>query len=188
MVQQARRPAGRATGGLLVHVAPAIAAEAGHDPPAIALLLSAIATRLRRVALPTAPGDDITRLHHRAWENGVFRRKGNEQGLVGGHVIEHSEEKLRLTRSRADGLWAEAAHRQEAAQPFGLGRDEVKRGDSERLGCRTLLMGSCRLALIFHFVFPHHRGHREIAVASCETRLNVPQERARPSTPGWHLG
>src|ERR671934_3153447 len=93
-------------------------------PPVASALGAGAGIGSRRLALPTPSGNGITRLHHRAGGNRVFRRKCNQQRLVGGKIIEHSEEKLRLAGGGTDRLGAHSADREKSAQPLGLAGDE----------------------------------------------------------------
>src|SRR5262249_62081438 len=94
------------------------------------------ATLSRRVPLPTAPGDGTTRLYHLAGVDRVFRRKRQQQRLIGREVIEHAEEELRLARGRADRIGTDSGHGQEAAEPLRLTGDEAECGDGEIFGRR----------------------------------------------------
>ena len=85
------------------------------------------------VPLPAA-GEHVARPDHLARIDPVFGGEGKQQPLVAGDVIEHAGEKLRLARRIADGFGADSGHRQEAAEPLGLGGDEAERRDRERFG------------------------------------------------------
>ena len=54
--------------------------------------------------------------------------------LMGGDMIEHASEKLRLARRIPDRVGAESGHGEEAVEPFGLGGDEAERRDRQRRG------------------------------------------------------
>src|SRR5262245_4517868 len=94
----------------------------------------------RRVALPTAPGDGITRFHDRARRDRVFRGKCKEQRLFASQMIEHPEQELRLVGGRADGFRTNSGQRQEAAKPPGLRRKEGERRDGEPYRCCPLIL------------------------------------------------
>src|SRR5262249_149409 len=104
----------------------------------------------RRLALPTAPGDRITPAHPAVGGNGVVRRKRNQQRLVGGKIVEHAEEKLRLAGGGANGIGAYSAHGEKAAQPLGLAGDESERGDGERFGRGVSVRTVCPSASLRH--------------------------------------
>src|SRR5919204_899637 len=126
-------------------------------PPVASALGAAAGIGSRRLALPTPSGDGITRLHHRAGGNRVFRRKCNQQRLVGGKIIEHSEEKLRFAGGGTDGLGAYSAHREKTAQPLGLPGDETERGDGERFGRGAFLWTVCPGGSLRHENLPDER-------------------------------
>jgi hypothetical protein len=72
-------------------------------------------------------------------------------------VIEHAEEKSRLARGRANRIGTDSAHRQEAAEPFGLAGDKAERGDGEMFRRRLRVLTVCGLASL------RHRNLRKVA-------------------------
>src|SRR5262245_54320840 len=155
--------------------------------------------RLRRVALPTAPGHGITRLYHLAGVDRVFRCKRKQQRLVGCEMVEDAEEKSRLARGRANGIGADPGHRQEAAEPLGLAGDETERGNGEIFGRRPLVLTAFRLASIRHRKLRKPRASRAWRPANprCSRRARAAPPvasirwggaKSSPSTQGSHVG
>jgi hypothetical protein len=77
----------------------------------------------------------------------VFGRKGRNQPVVGGHILEDSGQKSRLTGGRANLGGANAGYGEKAAESFAIIRDKRK-GPNRQPFCPF----SCQCRVLFHRV------------------------------------